>query len=62
MNDELESIWKEVIVTYSRYHAGTFLEVLRKTTFKIVGGPADLRTEHLVNTSLEGYRSGTHMF
>jgi hypothetical protein len=61
MNDELERIWKEVTVTYSRYHAGICLEVLRKTTFKIVGGPADTRTEHLANTSLEGYRSGTRM-
>jgi hypothetical protein len=55
MNNELERIWKEENVTYSRYQVGTCLEVLRKTTFKTVSGPADLRTQHLANTSLEGF-------
>jgi hypothetical protein len=32
MNDELERIWKEAPVAYSRYYPSICLEKLRKTT------------------------------
>jgi hypothetical protein len=31
MIDELERIWKEAVVTYSRYYRGTYLAGLRNT-------------------------------
>jgi hypothetical protein len=31
MNDELETIWKEALVTNSRYYPVIFIEGLRKT-------------------------------
>jgi hypothetical protein len=35
MIDEWERIWKEVVVTYSRYRPGICLEVLRETTYNL---------------------------
>jgi hypothetical protein len=32
MNDELERIWKETVVAYSRYYRGVFLVGMRKIT------------------------------
>jgi hypothetical protein len=32
ITDELESIWKEAILAYSRYYPSKFLEGLRKAT------------------------------
>jgi hypothetical protein len=32
MNDEMERIWKKLVVASSRYYPRTFLEGLRKTT------------------------------
>jgi hypothetical protein len=54
MNGELERIWKEVVVVLTKYNPDIFLEGLRKTT-KHLGVLAEIRTEHLPNTSLERY-------
>jgi hypothetical protein len=32
VNDELQRMWKEAIVTYLRYYSGMCLEVLREAT------------------------------
>jgi hypothetical protein len=58
-SDELEWIQKEVIVAYSRYYSGICREGLRKATrtSDTIGRlPAEIRTQHLPNTSLGGYR------
>jgi hypothetical protein len=59
MTNQLERIWKEVYMAYSRYYPYIFLERPRKNTNKsvmIAGAPTEIRTEYLVNTSLERYR------
>jgi hypothetical protein len=43
-------------VAYSRYYFGIFLQGLRKTTKKLARVPPEIRTEHLLNASLERYR------
>jgi hypothetical protein len=59
MNGGLERIWKEAIVVWPRYYPCIFLEELRQTTnnfpIRIVGVPAEIRTEHLPTTDLERY-------
>jgi hypothetical protein len=50
MTGELEMIWKEVVVTGSRYCLSIFAEELR-----IAGAPDEIQTKNLPNTSLEGY-------
>jgi hypothetical protein len=48
MLTELERIWKEAVVVYLRYYLGVCLEGLRKprkSTSRIVGVPAEIRTE-----------------
>lgn len=59
MNDHLERIWNEVLVTYSRYYQGICLEELRRTwifSIWIAGIPAESQTKHLPSTSLHIYR------
>jgi len=36
VNNELESVWKEVVVTILRYAPGTFVEGLRETAITFV--------------------------
>jgi hypothetical protein len=36
MNDEMERIWKEAVVAYSRCYSGSYQEGVRKTA-KILG-------------------------
>jgi hypothetical protein len=53
-------VLKEAFMVKWRYYPGMRLEGLGKTTKqfgKEIGGPAEIRTVHLQNTSLEGYRS-----
>jgi hypothetical protein len=35
-NDKLESIWKEMVVTYSRYYAGIYLGDLTEITAGLI--------------------------
>jgi hypothetical protein len=58
MNYELKSVWKDriVIVAKSKYYPGTCLEGLRKppkAAVRIADVAADIRTDHLRNTSLD---------
>jgi hypothetical protein len=43
-----------MVVAYSKYDLGTWLEWLRKV--RIAGVPAGIRTKHLQNKSLQRYR------
>jgi hypothetical protein len=55
MTDELATIWKGAMVSFSMYHPGICLEELRKTTktaFKIVGDRAEIPSQHPSNTNL----------
>jgi hypothetical protein len=54
MNDELERILKEAVLTQRRYYRGG-LEGLRKTTnnLSIVGVYPEIQTQNLHYTSLE---------
>jgi hypothetical protein len=58
MNNALERICKEAVVAKSRHYPGMFLEDMRKTTrnLRIASFPAEIRTEHLLNASIELYR------
>jgi hypothetical protein len=59
VNNELERIWKEVVVVQSRYYLRNFLEGLRKATvnlIRILCVLAAIWTELLPNTSPEHYR------
>jgi hypothetical protein len=58
MNDEMEWIWKEAVMCYSRNYPGFCLEGLRETTdnLRIGGVLAEIRPEHLPNISLDHYR------
>jgi hypothetical protein len=55
MNDELEMIWDEVVVAYSRYYLWICLEGRRKSMkyHRIADIMAGIRTEYLRNTNLE---------
>jgi hypothetical protein len=58
-NDELETIWMEVVVTETSYFPDFQLEGLRntvKTRRQDNGAPVEIRTEHLSNMSLDSYR------
>jgi hypothetical protein len=55
MSVDLEWIWKEVVVVYSRHHPGFCLKRMREI-LRIVSMPTGIRTVHLQNTSLEHYR------
>jgi hypothetical protein len=57
MKDDLVSIWNERVVTQARYYPGIYLEELKgkKTSIRVAGVPAEIRTEQLWNTSLERY-------
>jgi hypothetical protein len=60
----LEGIWKEAAVTLSRYSLGIFLERLRKaakTTVSIASVPAEIRTEHFLNTNLDRYHFASQL-
>jgi hypothetical protein len=48
MRDELERIWKEASITWSRYCPDICLEELRKNTkvLSIAGVPAEIRTQY----------------
>jgi hypothetical protein len=48
MNNEWESIWKEVVVAKSRYSPGIWLEGLR-----VAGVPAKIQNGHFQNRSLD---------
>jgi hypothetical protein len=60
MNCILERIWKEVVVTYSRYYPSICLEGLREITrnapVRTAYVPAENCTKHLPNPSLDSYR------
>jgi hypothetical protein len=58
MKYDLERIWKEVVLTESRYCSGICFEGLRKDTINlgIAGVPAEIRTEHLSNTRVQRLR------
>jgi hypothetical protein len=58
MNDEIERIWKEAVLCYSRNYPGIFLEGLRETTdsLRIASVLDEIRIEHLLNISLDCYR------
>jgi hypothetical protein len=46
LNGELERIWKDVIIAYTRYHPGICLEVLRKsikTSVRTASDPTETR-------------------
>jgi hypothetical protein len=52
-------IWKEMIVTWSKYNPKHFLDRLKKTTttsLKIAGVVAEIPTDHLPNMTLGYYR------
>jgi hypothetical protein len=57
MTNEVERIWKEAVVAYSRNYSNTGLEGSRKITndLRIAGDPTEIRTEHLANLCLELY-------
>jgi hypothetical protein len=58
INDELEEIQREAAVDHSWYYPSIYLEKPRKTTKTLSQNsrcPAEIRTEHLPNTSLECY-------
>jgi hypothetical protein len=54
VNDELERIWKEVSVVKSDIRQG--LGKLTKSSIRVVGAPATIRTRHLPNISPKRYR------
>jgi hypothetical protein len=60
VNNEWERIGKVAVVTYSRYCSDIFLgrteEDHKKISVRIAGDLAELRTEHVPNKRLEGYR------
>jgi hypothetical protein len=56
MDDKLEWIWKEVVMTCSRHCPVICLEGLRNhENLRRAGVQAESRIEHLQNTGLEGY-------
>jgi hypothetical protein len=58
MTDEVEGIWKEVILVCSRCYAGICLEGLRnavKKSVRVLSVFAKICTEHLLDMSLELY-------
>jgi hypothetical protein len=58
MTDELERIWREAVMAYSRYYPSICLEGLRETTktsVRIPGVPAEIQIKPLPNASLEHY-------
>lgn len=58
MNGELGNTWKKAVVVQSRAHTGTVLNGLRKTTnnLRIPSVAVEIRTEHLMITSLKRHR------
>jgi hypothetical protein len=59
MNEELGTIWNEVVVAYSRYYPGIFQEELRNTTKNLNEMSAalgEIRNSHFQNTCLQHYR------
>jgi hypothetical protein len=55
----LETIWKEAVVNYERYYPDISLERLRETTKNIsldIGITGEIRTEEVLNRSLQRYR------
>jgi hypothetical protein len=58
MDDELERICKEAVLTESRYCPSIYLAELRNTTRKLVGiadVPVEMLVDHLPNTRVEHY-------
>jgi hypothetical protein len=53
MTDEMEKIWKEEVVAYSKYYPDTCLKRLRKNFNQDSRCPALIRNGHLPNTNLE---------
>jgi hypothetical protein len=59
MIDELETIWKEVVVAYSIYYPGILLKfwkITTKSAVRTAGVSAEIRTDYLPNTNRERYR------
>jgi hypothetical protein len=59
MINELESIWKEAVVTYSRYYTGLCLDELRKPTINLIQDcrcPDRDSNRHIANMSLGHHR------
>jgi hypothetical protein len=59
MNEEMERIWEESILTSPRHYPGNFLVGLkntRKLSFQLAAGS---QTEQFPNTSIECYHSGS---
>jgi hypothetical protein len=58
MSSELERTWKGVVMAYSRYYPGICLVRMSKTTKAsglIASVPAEIQTNHFLNTSLDQY-------
>jgi hypothetical protein len=56
--DELQRVWKEAFMAYLKYYQSNCLAWLKKTpktSVRTVGAPAEIRTQHLPNTSLDRY-------
>jgi hypothetical protein len=53
MNNEMERIWKEALVTYKKYYQGIWLEEPRKTTIKSQNSQSPSLE---LNTSSKRYR------
>jgi hypothetical protein len=55
MNDELQSVWEEVVIAWTRWTTEICAEGLMKTTniLRIAGVQADIRTEYLLSTNPE---------
>jgi hypothetical protein len=51
MRAELEWMWKEVVVAYSRYYPSVSLMGLREISPRIADVPIEIRTEQFPNTS-----------
>jgi hypothetical protein len=59
MSNELESIWKEAVVTYSRYYTGLCLDGLRKPTIYLIQDgrcPDRDSNGHIAHISLQHHR------
>jgi hypothetical protein len=60
MNDELENIWKEMMVTYSKHYPGVCLEGLREitiTSVRISGTPIEFRIEYRIQVYIAAPKS-----
>jgi hypothetical protein len=56
MNDEVERIWKETIVTQFQCSPTGTEDIGLKPSVNVAAVPAAIRTQHLPNACLESYR------